>query len=331
MLHLKNIWTYIPGNTLEVQQLNTHLGLKSAQIKVLEKIHGLKKIRQEEQGNLFNLLGNLLERVSSDPDIDSSKIKYIIYCHTIQDVSPYNMKIIQKLKKKYHFEHSIVFSLTQQNCATGIVALDIAERLLRSMSDDEYVLLLTGEKTFSPIVQLIPNTTVMGEASTAVLLGSQGEGSCMVYSKHHTIGKFCNVLTGEEETLKEFQEIYVPTLCTVIQDTLREAGITLQEISWIIPHNVNISSWKKVAASLEYPLEQIYIDNIAELGHCFCSDPFINLQKAISENRLKPANYYLLVSVGLGATFSAAVMKYESKGGNADEYNVSSVNERLLG
>ncbi|WP_160036763.1 3-oxoacyl-[acyl-carrier-protein] synthase III C-terminal domain-containing protein [Paenibacillus sp. An7] len=309
MIFIKKIWTYIPETTLEIQQLNEHLSLKKAQVKVLEKIHGLKQIRKDQQGNLFFLLDRIFEQITVDPDLDLTSIKYIIYCHTIQEIFPYNVNVIRELKIKYDLEHAVIFSLTQQNCATGIMAIDIAKRLLNSMSENEHVLLLTGEKTFSPVVQFIPNTTVMGEASAAVLLGLKDKGNQLVHSKHHTIGKFCNVLTGDEETLKEFQEIYVPTLCRVIEDTLQEAGLSIQDISWIIPHNVNISSWKKVATTLSFPLDRIYLDNVATLGHCFCSDPFINLQEALLQSKIQREDYYLLVSVGLGATFSVAIMK----------------------
>nr|WP_145405678.1 3-oxoacyl-[acyl-carrier-protein] synthase III C-terminal domain-containing protein [Paenibacillus xylanexedens] len=322
-MHIKQIWSHIPEHIVPIRELNEHLGLNHAQTKVLEKIHGLKQVRHDRDGDLSSLLGHVLAQVTGHPDVAPTSIKYIIYCHTIQENFPFPMKVLQALKRVYGLQHAIAFSLTQQNCASGLIALHVAETLLPSLEADEHILILTGEKTFSPVVQLIPNTTVMGEASAAVLVGSRGAGSHVVGLTSITLGQFCNVLTGSPQILREFQEIYIPRLCEVIVTAVEQAGLTLQQIQYIVPHNVNLSSWKKVAAGLSYPYERIYTSNVQEIGHCFCSDPYINLQAILEQKLMQPGDYYLLVTVGLGVTFSVAVMQYAETGGDGDVHGVN--------
>lgn len=328
-MHIKHIWSYIPEHIVPIRELNDALGLNNAQTKVLEKIHGLKQVRQDRDGDLTDLLGRVLTQVVNHRTVTPASIKYIIYCHTIQENFPFPMKVLQGLKRAYGLQHAIAFSLTQQNCASGLVALDVAETLLPSLEADDHILILTGEKTFSPVVQLIPNTTVMGEAAAAVLVGNTGNGSRMVGLTSITLGQYCNVLTGSPELRREFQEIYTPKLCDAILVAVEQAGLALHDIRYIIPHNVNLSSWKKVAACLSYPLERVYTSNVREIGHCFCSDPYINLQAVLDQELLQTDEYYLLVTVGLGVTFSVAVMQYAGIGGSSRDNSVNRFFEQV--
>lgn len=76
----------------------------------------------------------------------------------------------------------------------------------------------------------------------------------------------------------------------------------------IVPHNVNNSSWRGVIRELGFGVERIYLDNVPRYGHCFGSDPFINLASMRDEGRLRDDGVYLLAAVGLGATYAAMVI-----------------------
>ncbi len=91
---------------------------------------------------------------------------------------------------------------------------------------------------------------------------------------------------------------------------LDTAGLGLDDVAWVFPHNVNRISWERVARRLGFPLERIFLDNVPVTGHCFCADPFINYRTARDLGRLAPGDRYLLATVGLGATFSAMVLEH---------------------
>jgi 3-oxoacyl-[acyl-carrier-protein] synthase-3 len=56
--------------------------------------------------------------------------------------------------------------------------------------------------------------------------------------------------------------------------------------------------------------ERLYLDNLADLGHCFGADAFLNYRSASDAGRLKPGDHYVMTAVGLGATFSAMVFEH---------------------
>ncbi|MDF2807909.1 MAG: 3-oxoacyl-ACP synthase, partial [Cellulosimicrobium sp.] len=70
-----------------------------------------------------------------------------------------------------------MWTLTQHACASALLAVDVAGRLLAADRDpDALALVLTGEKAFSPGSRLIEGTTIMGEGTAAVLVAADGAG-----------------------------------------------------------------------------------------------------------------------------------------------------------
>ena len=115
-------------------------------------------------------------------------------------------------------------------------------------------------------------------------------------------------LTAEESKLFEYQ--YVPLLSETILLAIKNAGLTLDNIRLILPHNVNLISWENTAKAMGLSLDKIYLNNVRKYAHCFGADIFINFVDVLAEKKLKPGDYYVMATVGLGATFAAAVFQY---------------------
>nr|WP_273944356.1 3-oxoacyl-[acyl-carrier-protein] synthase III C-terminal domain-containing protein [Kutzneria chonburiensis] len=94
-----------------------------------------------------------------------------------------------------------------------------------------------------------------------------------------------------------------------MRDAVQDAGITLDDVSLVLPHNVNRFSWSETARLLGLPLTRIYLENIPRMGHCFSADPFVNLATARAEGATTPGDTVLLASAGQGGTFAAAVVR----------------------
>ena len=55
---------------------------------------------------------------------------------------------------------------------------------------------------------------------------------------------------------------------------------------------------------------RVRLDDVPVTGHCFGADSFIGYAAARAEGRLRAGDPFLMVAVGLGATFSAMVLRY---------------------
>src|SRR5439155_3502088 len=117
-------------------------------------------------------------------------------------------------------------------------------------------------------------------------------------------------LAPDSDARKRFARAYREMLAEVILAAVRRAGMRLDEITIVLPHNVNVVSWQKVCRLLDFPLGRVLLDNVPVVGHTFAADAFINYRSAVARNLLRPGDAFLVAAAGFGATFSAMVFEH---------------------
>lgn len=195
------------------------------------------------------------------------------------------------------------------NCAATLNAFEMAQVMLRNYDSNAKAIIVVGERAFTPTVQLIPNTSITGDAAAAVLVSKNGARDRLINMHIQTAGKYHRGIWMSAEESRDFERTYVPLLCQTIQKAISKAGITLGDVKIILPHNVNRISWDKTARALQVSTEKIYLKNISQYGHCFGADILINYLDAKKDALIQPGDYYLMATVGLGASFAAAVFQ----------------------
>jgi 3-oxoacyl-[acyl-carrier-protein] synthase-3 len=240
---------------------------------------------------------------------DRSRIQYLIYAHTVPDIAPAHINMAQLLRDRLGLAHAEAFAVTQQNCASGLAAIDIAVQLLLASGDPVHrALVVTGEKPTSRIFSIIPGCSIMGEGSAACLVNINGGGMRIRSYSVKLNGRYAQMHPPSPSVLTEFCSTYTSSVAGVLQEAITKAGLELGDITMIFPHNVNLSSWQRLIRELDVPGELIYLDNVPRYGHCQCADAFLNLVSMRKEGRLEDGGIYVLVAVGLGAIYSAMVI-----------------------
>lgn len=306
---IDRVHAFAPDREVGLADVAARLRLNRFQVRLFERVHGLGRLRLDPQLGLVDLVGPPAERALAG--VDRERIKYLIYAHTIQEVTPSDRDAAQLIRDRLGLDHAVAFAVTQQNCASGLAAIDLAAELLRADGDPNgMALIVSGEKAFSYLGQLIENTTVMGEASGACLVRLDGRGDVLLAYRSRTLGQYADGVRLEPAGLRDFGECYVETLVGVLGEALAEAAISLEDLDGIIPHNVNRSSWLRVAREMGFDRERIFLDNVGRFGHCYCSDFFLNYTTMRSGDALVPGGTYLVAAVGLGAIFGAMVIRH---------------------
>jgi 3-oxoacyl-[acyl-carrier-protein] synthase-3 len=103
---------------------------------------------------------------------------------------------------------------------------------------------------------------------------------------------------------------YPDCLAEVIRCAVGRAGLQLADIGLVLPHNVNRISLLRLMKCLGLPASRLYLDGVSATGHCFCADSFIGYRHVVDNGRLEVGDCYLMISVGLGTTFSAMVFRH---------------------
>jgi 3-oxoacyl-[acyl-carrier-protein] synthase-3 len=310
MTYLEEVSGYFPPLAVPVASLGGELGLDEAKIKVFQRFYGLSSILREPGGLINDLLLGAAGKLEGLRGREH-RVRYVIQARTMPVVAPYGVNPVHEVKRELGLHNAVAFAMFQHACASGLFAVDLAGHLLEADGDPAgLALVLTGEKTFTPAAKTVPGTAINGEGSAAVLVGP-GEGHDHVLSyQTRTYGQFNAGLSLSQEVLSEFQRVYPDALAEILLAAVREAGLTLDDLNLVLPHNVNRVSWVRVAKRIGLPLDRIFLDNVPVTGHCFCADPFLNYTSARGLGRLKPGDHYLMAAVGLGATFSAMVFRH---------------------
>jgi 3-oxoacyl-[acyl-carrier-protein] synthase-3 len=193
-----------------------------------------------------------------------------------------------------------------------LLAIDIAGQLLDAdRNPDALALVVVGEKAFTSVAKVLTNTAVMGEGMAAALVSPDAPCDQVLSYVTRTFGKFSDGVWMDDQTTASFHQEYPALLAEVMSTAVTKAGIDLDDITLILPHNVNRLSWLRVLQLLGIRgTQRLYWDNISTYGHCFGADALINYRSAVDTGRLNHGDYYLMTAVGVGATFSGMVLKH---------------------
>ncbi|MFI0367304.1 3-oxoacyl-[acyl-carrier-protein] synthase III C-terminal domain-containing protein [Actinomadura sp. 1N219] len=310
MTSLEAVATYLPAGRVPIAVLGGELGLDDAEVKVYRRFFGLDEVRRDPAGPPTDLMlaaAGKLEGLRGR----ERHVRYVVQARTMPIVVPHPVNPVHEVRRELGLEHAEAFALTHHACASGLLAVDLCGKLLAADGDpDGLALILTGEKTFTLGAQTVPGTAINGEGAAAVLVGVRDDHDRMLGYAARTHGRFYECLSLTDDLFTEFQQIYTEALAEVMLAAVERAGIALDDVAHVFPHNVNRVSWVRLARHLGFPLDRVFLDNVPVTGHCFCADPFINYQTALERGLLRPGDRYLLATVGLGSTFSAMVLEH---------------------
>lgn len=309
MTTIEAVAGYVPTTSVTVADCLRPYGFSESRIRMHEKFFGFGTVPQDPDSSLADHLVASVEALPDFPQV-KQRVRYVVHARSLPVVAPPGRNPLAEACARLGLSSATAFSLTQHACASGLLALDLAGRVLRR-DDDGLVLLLVGEKAFTEAARVIANTSVMGEGSAAVLVGSgPGRNQVLSYATH-TEGKFHGGAWMSEERAAEFQDEYPAHVVDVITRALDGAGMTIDDVALILPHNVNRMSWARILRRLGMSApDRLFLDNLGTQGHCFGADAFVNYAAAAAAGRLRRGDRYLMTAVGLGATYSAVVLEH---------------------
>jgi|SRR5580700_3314138 3-oxoacyl-[acyl-carrier-protein] synthase-3 len=314
MTALEALSVYLPPVREPIRSAVGHLGLRDMDFRIFEKF-GLNEVGRDHDASLYDLLMNAAAGLA-ELQGEEQRVRYVIHARAMPVVAPYPVNPLHEVCRALGLGHALAFTVAHQSCASGLLAIDLAGRLLAAdaaiAADGEpapLALILAGEKAFTREAQMYTATTVFGEGASACLVSASGTRDRMLAYAADVRGEFDSA-TGANDARLQYEYKY--SLADVMRRAMGDAGLTLDDIRVVLPHNVNRKAWVATCKQLGLPLDRVVIDNIGVLGHVFCADMFINYQTARERGLLQPGDRYLAAAVGAGggATFAAMVFEH---------------------
>ncbi len=312
MTALEAVSVYLPQTRVPIESLAGPLGLTGMQVKLFRRFHGLREVSRDPDASVYDLLMKAAAGLDALRG-QEHRVRYVLHARTMPVIGPYPVNPLHEVCQALGLGHAVAFTVTHQSCASGLLAIDMAGRLLATDTadgqDGPLALVLSGEKAFTREAQLFADTTIFGEGAAACLVSAFGARDRLLAYASSVRGDFDSATGANDARL---QREYRPSLAEVMRRALDEAGLTFDDIRVVLPHNVNLVTWQRMCVLLKFPLDRVLLDNIPASGHVFCADMFANYQTACERGLLQPGDRYLAAAVGAGggATFAAMVFEH---------------------
>ncbi len=192
--------------------------------------------------------------------------------------------------------------------------------------------LIIGAEKLSSMVNWNDRTTcvLFGDgAGAAVLKACPLEESCFIASTLGADGRHTEILHTPaggsripvtEDVLKQNlntlhmsgQEVFklaVTRMGAAAVDTLEKAGVTVEKVRWLIPHQANTRIINSIGKRVGIDPDQVYI-NVDRYGNTSAASIPIALDELVRDGKVAKGDYLLFVAFGGGLTWGANLIRW---------------------
>ena len=207
-------------------------------------------------------------------------------------------------------------------CTGFLYALSVADSMLRGGSADKA--LVIGAETFSRLLDWEDRGTcvLFGDGAGAIVLAAEEtEDRGILATRLHADGRHNDLLfvdggpgtTGTTGKLRmKGREVFrhaVVNLAAVMGEVLSAAGLSADDVDWVVPHQANARILDATARKLGLPAEKVVVTVDRHANTSAASVP-LALDVAVKDGRIKPGDLIVLEAMGGGFTWGAAVLRY---------------------
>ena len=226
----------------------------------------------------------------------------VLRFETVPDLFKYPASVLQS---ELDLTSAAVAGINQVGCASIFAALRMARAMIVAEDDLNAVLCVSADR-FPQGRHRDLAYNLVSDGACAAIVRRDSECNTIIDCTQVTKG----ALWDSEEIENEIIAAYFPTAAALVERTLAKAGLDIDDIALVIPHNVSLRSWEILGRLIKCPADRIYTDNIARVGHTIASDNLLNLRHAVAAGRVKKGDYMLLFTFGYGSNWACMVVQH---------------------
>jgi 3-oxoacyl-[acyl-carrier-protein] synthase III len=284
-----------------------------------------RRILEEGKGNA-DMAYQAAKRALEDADLDPKEIDAIVMGTCTPDYPfPSSACVLEDMlgaRNAFSFDVNAA-------CSGFLNALSIADSFIRSGKVKHA--LVVGSDALSRLLNWEDRTTciLFGDGAGAVVLGAAENGSGILSTKLRTDGSYVKTLyvpaggslkpaqlttiQNNEHTItmngKEVFKIAVRSMDEISRDALAEAGLTVEQVSLVIPHQANRRIIVALAERLGVSMDKVVV-NLEKYGNTSAASIPVALDEAKRAGRIHKGDIVLLNAFGAGFAWGAAVIRF---------------------
>jgi 3-oxoacyl-[acyl-carrier-protein] synthase-3 len=210
----------------------------------------------------------------------------------------------------------------QAVCSGFVYGLTVADAMIRSGAARHA--LVIGAEVFSRILDWNDRGTcvLFGDGAGAVVL-SASDTPGILAARLHADGRHESILrtagnvahgsiTGHPFLTMDGQAVFklaVGVLDEVARETVAAAGLTIDDIDWLIPHQANVRILQATGRKLGLSAEKVVVTVDRHANTSAASVP-LALDAAVRDGRIRPGHRVMLQGVGGGFTWGAVLVRF---------------------
>ena len=214
-------------------------------------------------------------------------------------------------------------------CSGFLYGLTMVESMIRTGQIKNA--LVVGAEVLTKYVDYTDRGTcvIFGDGAGAAVLGPVNSGRGILATKIKSDGRYEEQLFAPGGGTKlgtthatidngmhffkmkgnELFKVAVRSMAEISAEMLEKAGLTIDDIDLVIPHQANQRITDAVASRLGVPEERVY-SNIAEHGNTSSASIPIAMDECIESGRIKEGDTVLLTAFGGGVTWGSTILKF---------------------
>lgn len=214
-------------------------------------------------------------------------------------------------------------------CSGFIYALNMGAQAIRSGSIKN--VLVIGAETLSRFINWKDRNTciLFGDGAGAFVLQASDQPGGVLSAVMHSDGSGSDLLTiagggshypssestvldGKHYIQMEGKEVFrfaTRVMASATREVLDCAGLTLDQVQWIIPHQANIRIIEAAARGLKLPMER-FIVNLERYGNTSTASVPIAMVEALEKGQIKPGDKIVMIGFGGGLTWGALAAEW---------------------
>ncbi|SFV76835.1 3-oxoacyl-[acyl-carrier-protein] synthase, KASIII [hydrothermal vent metagenome] len=303
--------SYLPPTVITNEDLSKTIDTTDEWITSRTGIKQRHRVTNESTCDLAEIASNKALEMAG---IDASDLDLIILATTTPDkIFPATATMLQ---------HAIgascpAFDL-QSVCSGFVFALTTAEQFIKTGAANK--VLVVGSETLSRIVDWNDRSTAIlfGDGAGAVVL-SGSEETGILHSKLFSDGSYLSSLqvnnnfineTGFIEMAgNEVFKIAVSRLSSLAEETLSDAGMSTEELDWMVPHQANIRIISAVAKRIKTPMDKVIV-TLENHGNTSAASIPLALDTAVRDGRIKKGDNLLMEGIGGGFSWGSVLVQF---------------------
>jgi 3-oxoacyl-[acyl-carrier-protein] synthase-3 len=215
------------------------------------------------------------------------------------------------------------FSL-EAACTGFIYALTTADKFIKT--GDAKCALVMGAECITKLIDWSDRNTcvLFGDGAGAAIvvpsdepgiistaLGADGQYKELLYYPVGQSSDLAKAGTKEANIIMQGNEVFkvaVKTLGAIAQEALDKAGVTKEELDWLVPHQANIRIIQAMAKRLNMPTEKVIL-TVQDHGNTSAASVPMALDVGIRDGRIKKGQLVLMEAFGGGFTWGSVLMR----------------------